>query len=196
MTRLGSRWMLAGLLAGGVATQVGCGGIPQAQEVLSTEATERKEAAGERRASSTCIYSIWGWDLTVLRDQRTNTFNYEGELELQIRYHANGVASPQFPEAFENVRYYRVSNQQEYPRPAYITDVVSSVESPVTITLGSELWEIENGLQGATDYGTASGSMTLNCIDEFIGGQVDVSIPGDSSLEKTGLIRVAFGAYK
>ncbi|QRK04277.1 hypothetical protein JQX13_28875 [Archangium violaceum] len=196
MTRLGSRWMLAGLLAGGVATQVGCGDTPQAQEALSTEATERGDATGERRASSTCIYSIWGWGLTVLKDQRTNIINYEGDLEIQLRYHANGVASPRLPEAFEDVRYYRVEYPQDYDRPAYITDVVSSVESPVTITLGAELWEIENGLQGATDYGTASGSMTLNCIDEAIDGQVDVSIPGDSNLEKTGLVRVTFGAYR
>jgi hypothetical protein len=194
MPRFGLKWMPVGLLLGSAVAGVGCGAPPQ--DAMATGGSEPSEAILERSALSTCTYSIWGWGMKVLRDQRTSLFNYEGDLELQVRYHANGVALPRYPEPSEGISYYRVAYPEHYTRPGYITDVVSSVESPVTITLTAQVWEIENGFQGATDYGTASVPMTLNCIDEAIEGNVDVSVPGDNSKERTGLVQVWIDAVK
>ncbi|WP_157232156.1 hypothetical protein [Hyalangium minutum] len=194
MPRLGLKWMPVGLLLGSAAASVGCGGPPP--DAVATEVSEPGEAPLERSAFSTCTYSIWGWGLKVLRDQRTNIINYEGDLELQVRYHANGVSLPRYPEPSEGVSYYKVAYPEHYNRPGHITDVVSSVEAPVTITLTAEVWEIENGLQGGTDYGTASIPLTLNCIDTAIEGNVNVSVPGDNSKEKTALVQVWIDAVK
>ncbi|MDY7231322.1 hypothetical protein [Hyalangium rubrum] len=134
--------------------------------------------------------------MKVLRDQRTNLINYEGDLELAVRYSANGVTLPRYPEPSEGVSYYKVPYPEHYNRPGYITDVVSSVEAPVTITLTAEVWEIENGLQGDTDYGVASIPMTLNCVDTSISGNIDVSVPGDNNKERTGLVQVWIDAFR
>jgi hypothetical protein len=172
-----------------------CG--PEFEEPLADGANAPEQAVsteeeGQVRAAAICTYAVFANSLTIVRDQSTSLGNYEGQLELRGRFTAAGTTAPEYPSSSS---YLSGSEGQTLSMGQLITQI--TVVDSASWQLNAELWEIENGMQGGTDYGQALTNMSFSCSSySSITASVPVTISADNYKEKSGTVNVNFVAYR
>ncbi|HEX8819090.1 MAG TPA: hypothetical protein VF794_04125 [Archangium sp.] len=142
------------------------------------------------RALTLCEFNIYAQSAFISRDQRTGTANYEGELELGSRFTVNDFYSANFPSS-GNVK---VSQGATVAMNTLVHTV--SIDNTGMASLKAEMWEYEYGFGGGTDSGSATGYLNLDCNQPQAMQKINVSISGNTWLEKTATVEVTFLAVK
>jgi hypothetical protein len=167
-----------------------CGGLEnEPVESPQAEGAVESDGAGPH-AQTLCTFDIYARSMFIVRDQRTGTANYEGELELGSRLTVNDFYSANFPSA-GNVK---VSQGGAVDMNTLVHSV--NIDNTGSVSLKAELWEYEYGFGGGTDSGSATAAMALDCNQTQTLQRFNVYVSGNTWLEKTANVEVSFLAVR
>jgi len=131
-------------------------------------------------------YEIRLCEIDVVRDQRTGSgINFEGLLELRIRFTTDNTVV-WYPSSSSHF----LAEQGKTITPGIILKTVKDVGG---VAMKVDLWELEpHGLQGGTDFGSATGILNLN-----VGSlTLIVTTSADNWKEKSAIVTFRFVATK
>jgi hypothetical protein len=135
-------------------------------------------------------YKISVDNIFVERDQGLRFVNFEGKLELQGTFIANGVAVVYPPNSASDSRVNVQANQDETLLVNLaITEV--DVAPGTSIPIRAEIRELEFGAQGNDDNGSFDDVLILDGSPE-IRKTLTVNISADNRKERGGVVKVTF----
>ncbi len=166
-------------------------GEPEREGVeASRDSVVAPDEDGRLSASALCTFDIYAKSMYIQRDQRTRTGNYEGELELAGDFYVNNASWARFPSS----GYIKVGQGGNVAMNTFIGSV--SIGGAGAVDLSAYLVEEEYGFGGGPDYGSNSGSISLDCNQSGSELTFLVLIGGNTSLETTAQIYITFQATR
>jgi hypothetical protein len=142
------------------------------------------ENTAEVSQALTCGYNVYAATISVVKDQRTKTLNYEGKLELRFK-----LGEPNSHHPYHD--YYDMGQGEQRWMNIFVDGPTVQSSSVQSYHFSLEEYDYGVGLGGG-ESGEGDVTLPLDCSKRSVSAYTDVQLTDAGPFETNGTIRVSF----